>query len=103
MLSDFLRSFLRPFFSAHSLPMYREKRIQNMKKKKEVERKDALKSHQPELPITGHGKEQRTGTSWLVKTCLRGGGGDGVAVDLMMSLDIKTKLSKCAFGEMEWL
>ena len=42
--------------SAHSLPMYREKKIRSMKKVKELARADPTKSHRPDLPMTGPGR-----------------------------------------------
>jgi len=39
----------------HSLPMFREKRYKSKKKVKEADRKDPVKSHRPELPVTGPG------------------------------------------------
>ena len=44
------------FVSAHSLPMFREKRYKSKKKVIEADRKDPLKSHRPDLPVTGPGK-----------------------------------------------
>lgn len=46
------------FFScqAHSLPMFREKRFRSKKKVKEADRKDPVKSHRPDLPVTGPGE-----------------------------------------------
>ena len=41
---------------AHSLPMFREKRFKNKKKVKEADRKDPVKSHRPDLPVTGPGE-----------------------------------------------
>ena len=41
---------------AHSLPMFREKRYKTKKKVKEADRKDPLKSHRPDLPVTGPGE-----------------------------------------------
>lgn len=49
----------------HSLPMFREKRFKNKKKVKEADRKDPVKSHRPDLPVTGpgHGGRVTSGMS----------------------------------------
>ncbi|KAK2557772.1 WD repeat-containing protein 70 [Acropora cervicornis] len=49
----------------HSLPMFREKRYKTKKKVKEADRKDPLKSHRPDLPVTGpgHGGRVTSGMS----------------------------------------
>ena len=36
--------------------MFREKRFKNKKKVKEADRKDPVKSHRPDLPVTGPGE-----------------------------------------------
>ena len=36
--------------------MFREKRFRSKKKVKEADRKDPVKSHRPDLPVTGPGK-----------------------------------------------
>ncbi|KAJ7331618.1 WD repeat-containing protein 70 [Desmophyllum pertusum] len=50
---------------AHSLPMFREKRFRSKKKVKESDRKDPVKSHRPDLPVTGpgHGGRVTSGMS----------------------------------------
>ncbi|XP_068754209.1 WD repeat-containing protein 70-like [Montipora capricornis] len=49
----------------HSLPMFREKRYKSKKKVKESDRKDPVKSHRPDLPVTGpgHGGRVTSGMS----------------------------------------
>ncbi|KAJ7378457.1 WD repeat-containing protein 70 [Desmophyllum pertusum] len=49
----------------HSLPMFREKRFRSKKKVKESDRKDPVKSHRPDLPVTGpgHGGRVTSGMS----------------------------------------
>lgn len=49
----------------HSLPMFREKRFKNKKKVMEADRKDPIKSHRPDLPVTGpgHGGRVTSGMS----------------------------------------
>lgn len=49
----------------HSLPMFREKRFKNKKKLKEADRKDPVRSHRPDLPVTGpgHGGRVTSGMS----------------------------------------
>lgn len=49
----------------HSLPMFREKRFRSKKKVKEADRKDPVKSHRPDLPVTGpgHGGRVTSGMS----------------------------------------
>lgn len=49
----------------HSLPMFREKRYKSKKKVIEADRKDPLKSHRPDLPVTGpgHGGRVTSGMS----------------------------------------
>ena len=36
--------------------MFREKRFKNKKKLKEADRKDPVRSHRPDLPVTGPGE-----------------------------------------------
>ncbi|KAL9970616.1 hypothetical protein ACROYT_G023023 [Oculina patagonica] len=49
----------------HALPMFREKRFRSKKKVKEADRKDPVKSHRPDLPVTGpgHGGRVTSGMS----------------------------------------
>merc|ERR1712004_659942 len=45
----------------HALPMFRKDRPTSTRVKEEKARKDPVKSHQPELPITGKGAGGRVG------------------------------------------
>ena len=49
--------------------MFREKRYKSKKKVKESDRKDPVKSHRPDLPVTGPGEFYITVLGW------EGGGG----------------------------
>eukprot|EP01137_Pigoraptor_chileana_P007089 Opistho-2@52198 len=60
--SDF--AVARPIIAPHSLPMYQDKPKSN-KRKREKERLDPVKSHRPQLPVTGAGQGGRVGvTTW---------------------------------------
>ncbi|XP_032220941.2 WD repeat-containing protein 70 isoform X2 [Nematostella vectensis] len=56
-----LRDMVLPdhIITPHALPIYRQKQPRNMKKVKESDRKDPIKSRRPDLPMTGPGKGGR--------------------------------------------
>ena len=44
-------------FVAYALPMFKQNKPTSTKRKEEKERKDPVKSHRPDLPVSGPGRQ----------------------------------------------
>eukprot|EP00744_Colponema_vietnamica_P016053 GILI01022508.1.p1 GENE.GILI01022508.1~~GILI01022508.1.p1 ORF type:complete len:507 (-),score=129.06 GILI01022508.1:144-1664(-) len=61
-----------PIINPHALPMYRDSSTKNRKRQREKERLDPIKSHKPELPMSGPGRGGRLmGTGTLTQTYMK--------------------------------
>lgn len=54
---------VKQIINPHALPLYKQERVRNLGSKRAKERRDPVKSHRPDLPLTGTtGSEGRIGT-----------------------------------------